>query len=133
MIYLNALVSLLTVAGLTAAALAWRHSLRQRDGGPEWYFAAAKVLFAVGIGFRLLLWDVGWGLGTRLHVTTQTLFTAMGGVSVNMVSNGVLLCGVYCSLRSRWLLIPPQDRHHWPWWRAWQHPDGWKWGRRRMQ
>ena len=52
---INAILSVLAIAGLTASALGWRHSLIGWDWTPEWYFAAAKILLAGGIAFRLLL------------------------------------------------------------------------------
>lgn len=52
-------------------------------------------------------------------------------VIVNIVSNAVILVGVYFSLRSRWLLIPFHERAYWPWWRSWQHPSFLGFGRRK--
>ena len=122
MIYLNAAVSMLTVLGLTAIAYAWRHSLRQRDGAAEWFFAASKVMLAIGIGLRLITWDAIYGIGKELTPVTRELFTAVGGVSINVMSSGIILIGVYLSLKARQLLIPEGDRDRWPWFVAWLHP-----------
>lgn len=127
MTWINAALALLAVAGLTASALGWRHSLRQWSGDePESWFALAKVLYAIAIGARILIWDVWWSI---LHHTDSTnaiaLSQAFGWTDINIITSGIVLAGVYCSLRARHLLIPPQDRPRWPWWKAWLHP---RWG-----
>lgn len=122
MIYVNAAVSMLTVLGLIAIAYAWRHSLRQRDGAAEWFFAASKVMLAIGIGLRLIAWDAVWGIGKDITPVTRELFTAVGGVSINVVSSAIILIGVYLSLKARQLLIPERDRGCYPWFLAWLHP-----------
>lgn len=123
MIYLNGLVSTLTVIGLVAVAAAWRHSLRRDIARPEFYFSLSKMLFALGIGLRLMLWDGVFGLGKYIHPLVRDAVTAAGGVSLNIIPSAIILCGVYCSLKSRQLLIPDDERKLYPWYVAWAHPD----------
>lgn len=121
--WVNAVLAAVVVVGLTASALGYRHSLTRRNGSPEWYFAAAKVLYSIGFGFLLLLWATGWGL-LRLQDPAAALAMLNDPVAgyANTFGMGVVLIGVYCSLKARQLLIPPAERKKWPWVIAWMHP-----------
>ena len=118
MTWINAAVALLAVGGLVVSAIGWRYSLRRWNSAePEAWFALAKVLYAIAIGARILIWDVWWSI---LHHTDST--NAIARTDINIITSGIVVAGVYCSLRARHLLIPPQDRPRWPWWKAWLHP-----------
>lgn len=131
MTHLNSFMSVLAVLGLVASAIGWRHSLRRYEYSAEFYFALAKVFYSVGIGARLLLWDVILG---QLHEAdppaADAFWRAIGGTDANIFSSALILCGVYCSLRARHLLIPEEQRAGWPWWLSWQHSSFLGFGRR---
>jgi len=124
MTWINAAVALLAVGGLVVSALGWRHSLlRWNSAEPEAWFALAKVLYAVSIGTRIIVWDVGWCVWRRLDPDAARAFArSIGGTDINILTSALVLCGVYASLKARQLLIPEDERDAWPWWRAWQHP-----------
>jgi len=124
MTWINAAVALLAVGGLVVSALGWRHSLlRWNSAEPEAWFALAKVLYAVSIGTRIIVWDVGFGLWHRIEPDAAVTFVRGFGVTdINILTSAPVLAGVYCSLKARQLLIPEDERDAWPWWRAWQHP-----------
>lgn len=132
--WLNAVASIILVIGLVLIALGYRHSLRKPEPSAEWYFSLGKVLLALALGIRLLFWDVIWsGLNHMDRDKAQALSDAIGGVNSNIVSILIGLGSVYCSLKARHLLVPAHDRHRWPWWKAWAHPDlrFWWFSRRR--
>lgn len=123
MTWINAALSLLVTMGLAASALGWRHSMTRWDWSAEWYFATAKVLYSIGMGFLLLAWGAVWGVVRLLdHGAGGRMLDAPGAPYANGLGLLVLLAGVYCSLRARWLLIPEDERGDWPWWLAWLHP-----------
>lgn len=124
MTWINAAVALLAVGGLVVSALGWRHSLRRWNSTePEAWFALAKVLYAVAIGTRIVLWDGVYAIWRRLEPEAAMAFArGFGGTDINILTNALVLCGVYASLKARQLLIPEDERDAWPWWRAWQHP-----------
>jgi len=125
MTWINAAVALLAVGGLVVSAIGWRHSLRRWDATePEAWFALAKVLYAIAIGTRIIVWDAWWGVWHHVDPDAATAFVhEVGGSDINIALSAIVLCGVYCSLKARQLLIPEDERDAWPWWRAWQHPQ----------
>ena len=127
MTWINAAVALLAVGGLVVSALGWRHSLlRWNSAEPEAWFALAKVLYAVAIGTRIIVWDVGFGLWNRIEPDAAVTFVrGFGGADINILTSALVLCGVYASLRARQLLIPMPERERWPWYFSWMHP---RWG-----
>ncbi len=124
MTWIKAAVALLAVGGLVVSALGWRHSLRRWNSAePEAWFALAKVLYAVSIGTRIIVWDVGWGVWRRLDPDAARAFArSIGGTDINILTSALVLCGVYASLRARQLLIPMPERERWPWYFSWMHP-----------
>lgn len=123
MAWVNAVASTILVLGLIASALGYRHSLRQMEPSPEWYFSAAKVLLAVAFGGRLLFWDVLWATVREFdREAAIALSDAVGGTSVNIVFIVVGFAGVYCSLKARQLLLRIEEQKDWPWVIAWAHP-----------
>lgn len=123
MAWVNAIASIILVLGLVASALGYRHSLRQMERSPEWYFSAAKVLLAVAFGGRLLFWDVMWASVREIdRAKALALSDAVGGTSVNIVFILIGFAGVYCSLKARQLLLRIEEQKDWPWIIAWAHP-----------
>lgn len=132
--WIDAALSLLVVLGLTASALGYRHSLMRWDNSPEWFFAAAKTLYSIGFGFLLLLWGTFWGL-LRLfdHDAALRMVFHPAAAYVNAVGMGIILLGVYASLKARQLILIEEDQRDWPWLWAWAHPAflGFELGKRR--
>lgn len=124
MTWINAAVALLAVGGLVVSALGWRHSLRRWNSTePEAWFALAKVLYAIAIGARIIIWDAWWGVWHHMDPKAATAFAlAVGGTDINIAMSALVLCGVYASLRARQLLIPMPERERWPWYFSWMHP-----------
>lgn len=121
---LNAVVSTVAVVGLIASALGWRHSLRRPFYSPEWYFAMAKVLMAVGIASRLILWDVVWGIMLSYDREFAYEFSdLMGHTNINILPGLVILVGVYCSLKARQLILYHDRGIDWHWTIAWAYPS----------
>ena len=125
MTYLTAAVAILAALGLIASAIGWRHSLRHwNPSEPESWFAAAKVLYAIAIGTRIVAWDAVIGPWMRTSPEAARAFlVSIGGANANLASSLIVLLGVYASLKARQLLIPEDERDRWPWFKAWQHPS----------
>ena len=120
---LNAIVAVLTVAGMMAIAWGYRASLRHR-GTATWYFAMGVAVLAGSMGLRRIYWDVVWTMARR-H-TPETAFwwsDITGATNINIVFNSLVLASIYCSLKARQLLLPEDEQARWPWWRAWAHPS----------
>lgn len=120
---INAALSTVTVGALLASALGWRHSLRSAAFDPEWFFAWAKVLMALGIACRLLLWDVVWGLLHSHSREAAIAFSdAIGRTNVNMFFSAIILSGAYFSLKARQLILLQDRGVDWHWTVAWAYP-----------
>ena len=120
---INAILSAATVFGLFASAMGWRHSLINWDYSPEWFFAAAKVLLAIGIAMRLFLWDIVWGpLYHFADYEPLPLTETLGQTNINIVPNAVILLGVYCSLKARQMILLQDRGVNWHWLVAWAYP-----------
>lgn len=126
-VWINAVLSALAAAGLAASAMAWRHSLLPfNNRSPEWFFATAKVLYAVGFSLRLLFWDVLFGVLREIDRAAAThLSDAVGGTNGNAFATLIILGGVYCSLKARQMLLLQDRGVNWHWTIAWAYP----WGR----
>lgn len=131
-VWINAALSALAAAGLAASAMAWRHSLLPFNSrSPEWFFATAKVLYSIGFGLRLLFWDVLFAVLREVDRAAATHLSDMvGGTNGNAFTTVIILCGVYCSLKARQMLLLQDRGVDWHWTVAWAYP----WGRsvRRM-
>ena len=126
-VWINAALSALAAAGLAASAMAWRHSLLPFNSrSPEWFFATAKVLYRIGFGLRLLCWDVLFAVLKETDPAAAThLIETVGGTNGNAFATIIILCGVYCSLKARQMLLLQDRGVYWHWSIAWAYP----WGR----
>lgn len=48
---------------------------------------------------------------------------ALGGQEFSALFNLAMLLPITDFLKARWHLIPSEERHEWPWWWSWAHPD----------
>lgn len=116
---LNAIISLLAVAGMVAIAWGYRPSLRARSTA-TWYFTWGWLLMALSTGGRRFWWDVIWS-----HTAQEgQLADPISTVAINLIFNGLILVSVWFGLKARQMLLPPHEQADWPWWKAWAHPSG---------
>ena len=116
---LNAIISVLAVAGMVAIAWGYRPSLRSRASA-TWYFTWGWLLLAISTGGRRLWWDVVWANS----VQPDQLADPGGMIIINLVFNALVLVSVWFGLKARQLLLPHHEQAAWPWWKAWAHPSG---------
>lgn len=63
--------------------------------------------------------DAQGGTGARF---AEQWTDATRGRLINIVFGLIKMASFFCALKCRQLLIPEDERHHWPLWRAWLHP-----------
>lgn len=113
---------------------AFRASFRVLNS-PTWWFAMAFLLLAVSIILRALYWDVALPLGRLYAPETAAIWSDITkGRMVNLLFSVLKISAFFCALKSRQMMIPEEERHLWPWWRAWMHPNPirllpWNWVR----
>lgn len=117
-----AALALINALGYLAVVWAFRASFRELHGA-TWWFAMGFAILAGAIITRGLYWDVtmplmrlwwpefaaGWSEVTR-------------GRLINIVFSLMKMSAFYCALKCRQMLIPEEERPHWPIWKAWLHP-----------
>lgn len=120
---LAATLAIVNAAFYGAAVWGFRAS-RHRVGEATWWFLMGFAIVAGAIILRGLYWDVLMPFARNHYpqVTSNWAELTEGRI-INNVFSSMKLCGIYCVLKCRQLLIPEEERHRWPIWKAWMHPN----------
>lgn len=116
------LIAVINALGYFAVIWAFRASFRELRSA-TWWFATGFMILAGAIILRGLYWDVAMPL-LRMWVPgfAEQWTDATRGRLINIVFGLMKMASFFCVLKCRQLLIPEDERHHWPLWRAWLHP-----------
>ena len=115
------LIAIINTVGYLAVIWAFRASFRELQTA-TWWFATGFAVLAGAIILRGLYWDVSLPL-MRLWTPVKAAWLAEHvGRYVNIVFSLMKMAAFYCALKCRQKLIPEEERHLWPVWRAWMHP-----------
>lgn len=113
----------MTIASLAMIVWGFRLSFKSLNDVTKW-FVRGFGLIALGYMLRGFYWDVFWQIFRYLDRESAYSWSEMvGGTAINVVFYLIVLVGVYCVLKSREAMIEEEERHRWPWWKAWMHPD----------
>lgn len=120
---LTALLAIFNAVAYGAAVFSFRTSLRQARGA-TWWFVVGFGFVASVVVLRGLYWDVAlplfrW-LAPDLAMSWRDLTS---GRVVNILFHVLNAVAILSVLRCRQMLIPEEERHLWPIWRAWLHPN----------
>ena len=115
------LLSILNALGYLAVIWAFRASFRQLRTA-TWWFATGFMILAGAIICRGVWWDVFIPLLRLWAPETARWWTQAVGNEINLIFVSMKTVAFYCALRCRQLLIPEEERHDWPLWKAWMHP-----------
>lgn len=106
-----------------AAVWGFRAS-RHKVGEATWWFVMGFCIVAGAIILRGMYWDVLMPLAREyIPLKTESWSDFTQGRIINNVFSSMKLCGIYCVLKCRQMLIPEEERHRWPVWKAWMHPN----------
>lgn len=116
------LIAVINAFGYFAVVWAFRASFRQLRTA-TWWFATAFMFLAGAIILRGLYWDVCLPLMRMwAPATAEAWVHFVSGRLINIVFSGMKMVAFVCALKCRQMLIPEEERDHWPIWKAWMHP-----------
>ena len=118
---INTLVAIMALIGGLLCARAYLPHIELMGKNPSDYLARGLVLSALSIGPRSLYWDVANHLMGDGFTQVQD---ALGGISINILFNLVLLWGIHSILKARYLSIPEEDRSKYTVFSAVFYPKG---------
>ena len=120
---LAAILAALNSIGYGAAIWGFRAS-RRSVGEATWWFLMGFGLIAGAIILRGAYWDLFLPGFRLMYPELASNWSEMtSGRLVNNFFSGLELLGIYLVLKCRQALIPEEERHQWPWWKAWLHPS----------
>ena len=123
MALISGFLAIVITAGYLAVIWAFRASFRDLKSA-TWWFAMGFAILAGAIILRALYWDVGMPLLRLWYPEAAVRWTdATRGRAINIVFSLMKMAAFLCALKCRKELIPPEERHLWPWWKAWMHPN----------
>lgn len=116
------LIAAVNALGYLAVIWAFRASFRELRTA-TWWFATGFMILAGAIILRGLYWDVGLPL-LRFYwpAVADGWVEVVNGRMINIVFGLMKMASFFCALKCRQMLIPPEERANWPWYRAWMHP-----------
>jgi hypothetical protein len=124
------IVLLLAWRGFVGHTLSWRGTPRSAT----FHLALGTCALIWAVIFRMAYWDVA---PVAFEVVEPGLWgewaAAVGWTDVNIIFDALLLFGSWHLLRALQMLVPEEERHLWPMWRAPFYPQGnvlerfWKW------
>lgn len=123
MALISGFLAIIITLGYLAVIYAFRASFRELRSA-TWWFAMGFAILAGAIILRAMYWDIFmplfrvWAPGSAAAWSELT-----GGRVVNIIFYLMKMIAFLCALKCRKELIPPEERHLWPWWRAWMHPN----------
>lgn len=115
-------LAIINTIGYLAVIWAFRASFRELKSA-TWWFALGFVILAGAIILRGLYWDVTLPLMRLWWPQFASDWSEVTrGRLINLVFSLMKMAAFYCALKCRQMLIPEDERHHWPLWKAWLHP-----------
>ena len=115
------IIAVINAIGYLAVIWAFRASFRELRSA-TWWFATGFMILAGAIILRGLYWDVFMPL-LRLWAPDAAAWLAEHvGRYANIVFGLMKAASFFCALKCRQMLIPEDERHYWPIWKAWLHP-----------
>lgn len=114
----------MTILALAMIVWGFRSSFDSLNDVTRWFIKGFGFI-ALGYMIRGFYWDVFWQTLRYANREAASQWSeATGGTAINVVFYIIVLYGVYCVLKCREAMVPPDDRPNWPWYKAWSHPDG---------
>lgn len=115
-------LAIINTIGYLAVIWAFRASFRELKSA-TWWFALGFAILAGAIILRGLYWDVTLPLMRLWWPQFAADWSEVTrGRLINLVFSLMKMAAFYCALKCRQMLIPEDERHHWPLWKAWLHP-----------
>ena len=115
------IIAVINAIGYLAVIWAFRASFRQLQTA-TWWFATGFMILAGAIIARGMYWDVGMPLLRLWAPEAAAWWTDAVGRYINIVFSLMKMSAFFCALKCRQMLIPDDERHYWPIWKAWLHP-----------
>lgn len=123
MALISGVLAVIITAGYLAVVWAFRASFRELKSA-TWWFAMAFAILAGAIILRALYWDVAMPLLRLAYPEFAAQWSdATRGRAINIFFSLLKMTSFICALKCRQKLIPIEERHRWPWWKAWMHPN----------
>lgn len=104
---INAIVAILALVGGFLCARAYLPHISLLGSRPSEYLARGLVLSSLAVGPRSFYWDV---MRHMLPDHFPKLHDLLGGISINIGFNVLLVIGIYMILKARYLTIPEEER-----------------------
>ncbi|MGN7867814.1 hypothetical protein [Paracoccus sp. 22332] len=114
-------LAIINTIGYLAVIWAFRASFRELKSA-TWWFAMGFAILAGAIIARGLWWDVSMPLLRLWAPEAAAWWTEHVGRYINILFSLMKMAAFYCALKCRQMLIPEDERHLWPLWKAWLHP-----------
>ncbi|MFC3169201.1 hypothetical protein [Paracoccus fontiphilus] len=122
MALISGFLAIIITAGYLAVIYAFRASFRELKSA-TWWFAMGFAILAGAIILRAMYWDVALPLLRLWYPETAAAWSeATRGRMINTFFSLLKMSSFFCALKCREALIPPEERHLWPWWKSWMHP-----------
>ena len=124
------IIALINAFGYLAVLWGFRVSFKEVRTA-TWWFATGFMILAGAIITRGLWWDVFMPLFRIYAPEAAAWWTEHVGRYMNVIFGLAKMSAFYCALRCQQMLIPEEERHLWPLWKAWLHPTsirflGWR-------
>lgn len=124
--FLSVVSGLMTIVILLFVIIGFRRSINSPDDISRWFTRGLSYVIG-GYVARGFYWDVFWQLFR--HYDRESAYRwseATGGTAINIVFCTIIIYGCGCFLMCRHYMIHPEERHRWPWWKSFMHPDNLK-------
>ena len=117
------LMAVINALGYMAVIWAFRASFKELDTA-TWWFAMGFAILAGAIILRGLYWDVTLPL-MRLYspLFAEWWVEVVSGRTINVTFSAMKMLAFFCALKCREKIIPEEEQHLWPWYKAWMHPS----------
>ena len=123
MALISGFLAIIITLGYLAVIYAFRASFRELRSA-TWWFAMGFAILAGAIILRAIYWDIFMPLFRVFSPETAAVWSGLtGGRVVNIIFYLMKMAAFLCALKCRKELIPPEERHLWPWYKAWMHPN----------
>lgn len=114
-------LAIINALGYLAVVWAFRASFRELQSA-TWWFAMGFAILSGAIIARGLWWDVAMPVWRMSSPASAAWWSEHVGRYINVLFSLMKITAFYCALKCRQMLIPDEERQHWPVWRAWLHP-----------
>lgn len=119
---LNYIAGAVAGLSLTLVFLGYvRVAIAANQGRLAHHFGLFIICLSAAYVLRATWWD---GLHVLIGADARAwLADSTGGISMNILFNGMALIGGYHGLKALHLMIPERDRAEWSWLTAWAYPS----------